>query len=187
MLLLVTLIQRNFCKNFTWCATKRKEMQLCMQKTYSPSLSNFWSFIHVFFLFETSRFFFLFFEYSWKVKIEIKRFQFYVEVYWHKSFTSSNLLFQLEDLFFRQSHILPMGRVGSQRAKGTLYRLVKDSKITIWVPCEDSNLKQSAQTRRSQLGGGFRALHSVLVYFHVPRRGAVQIAHTSVSPSGTSA
>ena len=80
-----------------------------------------------------------------------------------------------------------MGRVGSQRAKGTLYRLVKDSKITIWVPCEDSNLKQSAQTRRSQLGGGFRALHSVLVYFHVPRRGAVQIAHTSVSPSGTSA
>ena len=88
---------------------------------------------------------------------------------------------------FRQSHILPMGRVGSQRAKGTLYRLVKDSKITIWVPCEDSNLKQSAQTRRSQLGGGFRALHSVLVYFHVPRRGAVQIAHTSVLPSGTSA
>lgn len=100
LLLLVTLIQRNFCKNFTRCATKRKEMQLCMQKTYSPSLSNFWSFIHVFFLFETSRFFFkyLFFEYSWKVKIEIKRFQFYVEVYRYKSFTSSNLLFQLEDL-----------------------------------------------------------------------------------------
>ena len=58
---------------------------------------------HLFMFFSYLRlpvFFFkyLFFEYSWKVKIEIKRFQFYVEVYRHKSFTSRNLLFQLEDL-----------------------------------------------------------------------------------------
>ena len=46
---------------------------------------------------------------------------------------------------------------------------------------------QSAQRRQSQLGGEFRALLSVLVYFCVPRRGAVQIAHTSVLPFGTSA
>ena len=46
---------------------------------------------------------------------------------------------------------------------------------------------QSAQRRQSQLGGEFCALLSVLVYFYVPRRGAVQIAHTSVLPFGTSA
>ena len=46
---------------------------------------------------------------------------------------------------------------------------------------------QSAQRRQSQLGGEFCALLSVLVYFCVPRRGAVQIAHTSVLPFGTSA
>ena len=44
---------------------------------------------------------------------------------------------------------------------------------------------QSAQRRQSQLGGEFCALLSVLVYFHVPRRGAVQIAHTLVLPFGT--
>ena len=48
---------------------------------------------------------------------------------------------------------------------------------TIWVPCEDSNLKQSAQIKWSQLDGGFRALHSVLVYILVPKRGAVKITH----------
>ena len=46
---------------------------------------------------------------------------------------------------------------------------------------------QPAQRRQSQLGEEFCALLSVLVYFCVPRRGAVQIAHTSVLPFGTSA
>ena len=44
-----------------------------------------------------------------------------------------------------------------------------------------------SQINWSQPGGEFRALHSVLVYFRVPRGGATQIAHSSVTPSGTSA
>ena len=46
---------------------------------------------------------------------------------------------------------------------------------------------QSAQRRQSQVGREFCVLLSVLVYFCIPRRGAVQIAHTSVLPFGTSA
>ena len=88
---------------------------------------------------------------------------------------------------FRGRHFTPNGQVGSQRANGIICRIVKEKNITIWVPCEDSNLMQSAQRRQSQVGREFCVLLSVLVYFCIPRRSAVQIAHALVLPFGTTA
>ena len=54
------------------------------------------------------------------------RFQFYVKVYHHKSFTSSNLLFQLEDSVSRKRHFTAVkGQVGSQKSNGTVYRILR--------------------------------------------------------------
>ena len=56
----------------------------------------------------------------------LMRFQFYVKVYHHKSFTSSNLLFQLEDRVSRKRHFTAvMGQVGSQKSNGTVYRILR--------------------------------------------------------------
>ena len=54
------------------------------------------------------------------------RFQFYVKVYYHKLFTSSNLLFQLEDRVSRKRHFSAVRRqVGSQKSNGTVYRILR--------------------------------------------------------------
>ena len=54
------------------------------------------------------------------------RFQFYVKVYYHKLFTSSNLLFQLEERVSRKRHFTAvMGQVGSQKSNGTVYRILR--------------------------------------------------------------
>ena len=56
----------------------------------------------------------------------LMRFQFYVKVHHHKSFTSSNLLFQLEDRVSRKRHFTAvMGQVGSQKSNGTVYRILR--------------------------------------------------------------
>ena len=48
-----------------------------------------------------------------------------MEVYRHKSITSSNLLFQLEDLVSDKATSFPWDELDHKRAKGTLYRRVK--------------------------------------------------------------
>ena len=72
---------------------------------------------------------------------------------------SCTLLFQLKIQFKMVSYIAWWRRI-----------------IAIWVPCEDSNLKQSAQVKQCRrLSGEFHALHSVLVFFRVPRRCIAQM------------
>ena len=108
---------------------------------------------------------------------EFKRFPFYMEVYKYKLFTSGTLTcFSAQGSCFCKEHFTPRWQVGSQKSNYHIEES-KRKNIIIWVPCEDSNLKQSAQIRWSQLDGGFRALHSVLVYILVPKRGAVKITH----------
>ena len=107
-------------------------------------------------------------------------------VYKHMSFTSSTLLFSAGGSCYRRRHFTPNGQVVSQKANGIIYRIVRKKNITIWVPFEDFNLMLSAQRRQSQLDGEFHVLLSVLVYFRIQRRGAVQIAHAFVLSSGTS-
>ena len=82
------------------------------------------------------------------------------------------LVFSAQGSCFCKEHFTPRWQVKSYHIEES-----KRKNIIIWVPCEDSNLKQSAQIRWSQLDGGFRALHSVLIYILVPKRGAVKITH----------
>ena len=49
---------------------------------------------------------------------------------------------------FSKRHFNPYGQVGWRNANGTIYRIDTEKRNTIWVPFEDSNLKQSAQIRR---------------------------------------
>ena len=54
------------------------------------------------------------------------RFQFYVKVYYHKLFTSSNVLFQLEGRVSRKRYFSAVrGQVGSQKSNGTVYRILR--------------------------------------------------------------
>ena len=103
------------------------------------------------------------------------RFQFYVKVYHHKSFTSSNLLFQLEDRVSRKRHFTAvMGQVGSQKSNGTVYRILRKEIL------QSESLVRIRTSRSLPWRVSCTPLSACL--FRVPRRGAVQIAHTSVSP-----
>ena len=103
------------------------------------------------------------------------RFQFYMKVYHHKSFTSSNLLFQLEDRVSRKRHFTAvMGQVGSQKSNGTVYRILRKEIL------QSESLVRIRTSRSLPWRVSCTPLSACL--FRVPRRGAVQIAHTSVSP-----
>ena len=107
-------------------------------------------------------------------------------VYKHMSFTSSTLLFSAGGSCYRRRHFTPNGQVVSQKANGIIYRIVREKTLQ-----SESLLRILTSCCQPREGNpswveSFMCFFSVLVYFRIQRRGAVQIAHTFVLSSGTS-
>ena len=98
-----------------------------------------------------------------------------MEVYKHKLFTSGTLTcFSAQESSFCKEHFTLRRQVGSQKSKGIIYRKVKGKHYNM-SPLR--GFEPQAVSPNKVLDGGFRALHSVLVYILVPKRGAVKITH----------